>query len=137
MEAEEHQQPQVFPLKKSAGETHPVGKGKLKLGKGKSALKMTGKGNSANLAFPSVPVSIIAQSLDSIPKKQRTKIVRRPAGAISAALARSSDVVVAKPEVMSEVPVEDAKVDPPAVESGDVVATPAVKSPPSDRMEED
>ncbi|KAG0556183.1 hypothetical protein KC19_11G032800 [Ceratodon purpureus] len=128
METDEHEQRSVIPVKKSASATHTVGKGRLKLGKGKGDLK--GKGNSANLALPSIPdpsvncalESILALPPDSVPKRQRTKSVRRPA---VHAQTRYSDVIV-KHEVKSEV-------DPPGVESSDA----AEDSPTSPSMDED
>lgn len=144
MEALEHEQRNLLPLKRSAGETRTVGKGKLKLGIGKSAANMAGEG-SANLALPSGPGSSDPLAAENVPKRQRSNrnsARRRPwlpplpfaaQPSSSAAQARSSEDMVVEPHGKSEVSVEDADVvGPSGVESGD----PAEKIPTTESMEE-
>lgn len=80
MEALERQQRYMPPPKRSAGDIHTVGKGKLKVGIGKSAVQMAGK------ALPSAPAPIVAHSADNVPKRQRSnRNTARRAPASSAA----------------------------------------------------
>lgn len=138
METNEVQQRQAVPLKKTAGEARRVGKGKtLKLGKGKSALKMSSKGRSGNLALPSGSVSIFERPSDIVPKRLRSKIDRRRKDASLAEQVGPSEVVVVNPEVKSDVPVEGANVGPSGVESGDAAATTAEECSTPVKMDED
>lgn len=133
MEALERQQRYIPPLKRSAGDIHTVGKGKLKVGIGKSAVQMTGK------AIPSAPAPI---SADNVPKRQRSNrnpIRRAPASLLdsSAAQTRPPEVMVVKPEAQSKVPVDVADAKPLGFESGGYAVTTAEKNPPLDCMDED
>ena len=135
MEASERQQRYMPPLKRSAGEIHTVGKGKLKVGIGKSAVQMTGK------ALPSAPAPIVTHSADFIPKRQRSyrNSARRVHASLldpSAAETSSSVLTAVKPEVETEKPVDDADANPLGVESGGNAVITAEESSPSDFMEE-
>nr|XP_024402202.1 uncharacterized protein LOC112295188 isoform X4 [Physcomitrium patens]XP_024402203.1 uncharacterized protein LOC112295188 isoform X4 [Physcomitrium patens] len=93
--------------KKSVGDIHTVGKGKLKVGSGKSAVQMGGKGSSAGSALPSGPSGTLARSADNIPKRQRSNrsVVRRPLASLanaSAAQTKSTEGMKSEP-VKSEV----------------------------------
>jgi hypothetical protein len=136
MELLERQQRYTLPLKRSASDTRTVGKGKLKVGIGKSAVQMTGK------ALPSAPAPIITRSADNVPKRQRSKwnTARKvPASLLDSSVVHisSPDVMVVKPEVKSEVAVGDADASPLGVESGGEAVITSEKDPPMDCMEED
>ena len=141
MEVLERQQRYMPRLKKSTGDIRTVGKGKLKLGIGKSAVQMVGKGNSAGLSLPSGPAHIVARSAENVPKRQRSNrnAARRvSASQLDSAIAQnmSLEVTIVKAEVKSEVPVEDADANPLGVESSGLAVTTA-ENPTLDPMDED
>lgn len=69
MEALEQQQRNMLPQKRTVGETRPVGKGKV--GIGKTAAMMAGEGSSS-LALPSGPSPSDPFSRENVPKRQRS-----------------------------------------------------------------
>ncbi|KAG0564435.1 hypothetical protein KC19_8G110100 [Ceratodon purpureus] len=141
MEVFERQQRYMPRLKKSTGDIHTVGKGKLKLGIGKSAVQMAGKGSSASLSLPSGPAPIVTRSADNVPKRQRSNRNtgrRAPGSQLDSTVAQTtSPEVTVKPEVKWEAPVQDADENPVRVESGGTMATTADMNPALDCMEED
>jgi len=136
MEVLERQQRDMPPPKRSVGDIHTVGKGKLKVGIGKSGVQMTGR------ALPSGPAPVITLSADNVPKRQRSNrnTARRvPASLLDSSVAqtRCPEVMVVKPEVKSEVPVDGGDADPSGVEGGGKAVIAAEKDPAVDCMEED
>ncbi|XP_024402644.1 uncharacterized protein [Physcomitrium patens] len=129
-------------LKRSSGDIHTVGKGKLKVGSGKSAVQLGGEGGCAGSALPIGPGGLLARSADNVPKRQRSNrsVVRRPL----ASLARSSATQTRSPESMtmksetvkSEVSVKVKDADPSPVGSGNGTVG-AESACTVDRMEED
>lgn len=69
MEALEQQQRNMLPQKRTVGETRPVGKGKV--GIGKTAAMMAGEGSSS-LALPSGPSPSDPFFRENVPKRQRS-----------------------------------------------------------------